>query len=288
MGTELARRGVDTGSTLWSAAALRDHPDVVAQLHEAYFRAGADVATTNTYQASMPAFMATGLSESESAALIASAVRIARNARDAVNRAGFVAGSIGPWGAYLADGSEYTGDYVQSAVAYEDFHRPRIRILLDAGVDVLALETMPNAAELYALASLVADEFPDAVAWVGLSVRDAAHLRDGTHLHDVAVRLRGRRQIIALGVNCTDMATLGAALETLRGAWNGPLVAYPNLGGRYDPVAKHWSGEGIPPRFANEVARWIAMGVALVGGCCGTGPSDIRALAQNLGRSIVA
>jgi homocysteine S-methyltransferase len=119
------------------------------------------VAITASYQATPAGFAARGLDEAQSRALIGKSVELARKAREAYlaenPHAGtlLVAGSVGPYGAYLADGSEYRGDYVRSAEEFTAFHRPRVEALLDAGADLLACETLPSFAEIKALAALL-------------------------------------------------------------------------------------------------------------------------------------
>ena len=286
MATELEGLGVDTSTPLWSATALAEHPEAVRAVHEAYYRAGAQVATTNTYQANIPAFTAAGWSASEADALLQRAVTLAREARDAARPDGWVAGSVGPYGAYLADGSEYTGRYHLSEAQFRDFHRPRLRALVAAGVDVLALETMPNLAELRALSTQLAEEFPAARAWVSLSVRaprerdDAAApvLCDGSPLPEVAALLESCPQVVAVGVNCLPIPRVAPALTALRGGTGKPLVAYPNSGERYDPLTKTWETAPGPASPAETAAQWAAAGARLIGGCCRTSPADIAGI----------
>ncbi|MDU0348836.1 homocysteine S-methyltransferase [Actinomyces sp. MRS3W] len=290
MATELEKRGVDTSGPLWSALAMRDAPQAVLDVHRSYFRAGADVATTNTYQANLDAYRRAGVSRPDAENLVRCAVQLARRARDeheaATGRRGLVAGSIGPYGAYLADGSEYTGAYSLTPQEFADFHRPRLHLLLQAGVDVLALETMPQGEEVRALLDLIAAEAPDVPAWLSLSVRDdAAALRDGTPLEDVAEWVKARPQVRLLGVNCTRVATATAALGQLTAFTELPLVAYPNSGEAYNPVTKTWSpvdGGSEEELLADAAHAWEDLGVRAIGGCCRTTPAQIGALATAL------
>ncbi|OIJ35536.1 hypothetical protein BK826_07310 [Rothia kristinae] len=303
MATELEGLGVDTSTPLWSATALAQRPEAVRAVHEAYYRAGAQVATTNTYQANIPAFTAAGWSASEADALLQRAVTLAREARDSAAPDGWVAGSVGPYGAYLADGSEYTGRYQLSEEGFRDFHRPRLRALLGAGAEALALETMPHAGEVRALVRQLAQEFPDARAWVSLSVRQspggsesdgelrsddagaddvAPVLCDGTALPEVAALLEQSPQVVAVGVNCVPIPRVTPALRALRRGTAKPLVAYPNSGERYDPVTKSWEPAPGPASPADAAAAWAASGARLIGGCCRTTPSDIRRIRATL------
>ncbi|WP_199176353.1 homocysteine S-methyltransferase [Actinomyces qiguomingii] len=297
MATELEKLGVDTSGPLWSALAMRDAPEAVLNVHRAYFAAGADVATTNTYQANQEAYRRAGLSEDESAEMVRIAVRLAIRAREeyeaATGRHGLVAGSIGPYGAYLADGSEYTGAYTLTNKEFRAFHRPRLRLLLEAGVDVLALETMPQGPEIRALLGLLAEDAPDVPAWLSLSVRDdGGALRDGTGLEDVADWSRECPQLRLLGVNCTGMETATTALSLLADLTGLPLVVYPNSGESYDAAAKTWSTSGGNTGLGdNLLARtlpaWEELGARAVGGCCRTTPAQIRALADAVGQAAV-
>jgi len=294
MATELEKLGVDTSGPLWSALAMRDAPEAILTVHRSFFAAGADVATTNTYQANLDAYRRAGLSRGESEEMLRRAVQLARRARDEheadTGRHGLVAGSIGPYGAYLADGSEYTGAYTRTDEEFRAFHRPRLRLLLAAGVDLLALETMPQGPEVRALLGLLADEAPGAPAWLSLSVRDdGAALRDGTPLEEVADWAGACPQIRLLGVNCTNVESATTALRLLAQATGLPLVVYPNSGEEYDAAAKAWSTGGGTGRgddlLAGALPAWEALGARAVGGCCRTTPAQIRALAAAVGES---
>lgn len=165
MATELEARGCNLADSLWSAKVLVENPQLIREVHLDYYRAGAQCAITASYQATPAGFAARGLDEAQSKALIGKSVELARKAREAYlaenPQAGtlLVAGSVGPYGAYLADGSEYRGDYVRSKDEFQGFHRPRVEALLDAGADLLACETLPNFTEIKALAELLA-EYP--------------------------------------------------------------------------------------------------------------------------------
>ncbi|WP_257210920.1 homocysteine S-methyltransferase [Actinomyces ruminis] len=289
MATELEKRGVDTSGPLWSALAMRDAPEAIAEVHRSFFAAGADVATTNTYQANLDAYRRAGLSGPDAENLVREAVRLARRARDehaaATGRHGLVAGSVGPYGAYLADGSEYTGAYALSDADFRGFHRPRLRLLLEAGVDVLALETMPQGPEIRALLGLLADEAAGVPAWLSLSVRDDGEaLRDGTPLEDVTAWAQACPQVRLLGVNCTRVETATTALGLLADLTSLPLIVYPNSGEEYDAATKTWSGDGENEGvLAQALPAWKALGARAVGGCCRTTPAQIRALAAAVG-----
>lgn len=290
MATELEKLGVDTAQELWSAAALLNQPEAIAAVHRAYFEAGADVATTNTYQANIAAFMDQGLTRDQSAELIKSAVEIAvtvRNKWCAENSVPtdqkLVAGSVGPYGAYLADGSEYTGAYSLTDEEFRDFHRPRMALMQEAGADFFALETMPSGPEAVALIGLLADEFPDTEAWLSLSLADSEHLCDGTALRDLAPLINSSDQIKAVGLNCTALENVQPALAVLSGLTDKPLLVYPNSGEQYDPETKTWALTDAAHTFGSFIPGWVEAGVTLIGGCCRTTPSDISTIARSVG-----
>lgn len=284
MATELEARGCDLADSLWSAKVLMENPQLIYDVHLDYFRAGALVAITASYQATPEGFAARGLDEAQSRVLIARSVELARQARDAYRAENpaakglLIAGSVGPYGAYLADGSEYRGDYQRSAQVFQDFHRPRIEALLEAGADLLACETLPSFDEIRALAQLLV-EYPVAQAWFSFTLRDSQHLSDGTPLRDVLAFLADYPQILAVGINCIALENTVDALSYLHSQTSLPLVVYPNSGEHYDAVTKTWHHHGEAcATLEGYLPQWLAAGAKLIGGCCRTSPKDIAAL----------
>ena len=284
MATELEARGCDLADSLWSAKVLMENPQLIYDVHLDYFRAGALVAITASYQATPEGFAARGLDEAQSRALIARSVELARQARDAYRAENpaakglLIAGSVGPYGAYLADGSEYRGDYQRSAQVFQDFHRPRIEALLEAGADLLACETLPSFDEIRALAQLLV-EYPVAQAWFSFTLRDSQHLSDGTPLRDVLAFLADYPQILAVGINCIALENTVDALSYLHSQTSLPLVVYPNSGEHYDAVTKTWHHHGEAcATLEGYLPQWLAAGAKLIGGYCRTSPKDIAAL----------
>ncbi len=284
LATELEARGHDLSDRLWSARLLLDDPDAIEDVHLAYFRAGAQVATTASYQATVQGFAAAGLDRDAALGAIRSSVELARRARDrfaaeAGGGSGLrVAGSVGPYGAMLADGSEYRGDYDPGEAALRDVHGPRIEALLDAGVDILAIETIPTLREARVLVDLVAES--GATAWLSYQCRDASTTAAGEPIQEAVAITADVPGIVAVGVNCTAPRHVPALLAAAGGATTKPLIAYPNAGDAWDARDRRWvstdSTGGFDP---TAVASWAAMGAAWLGGCCGTGPADIAALA---------
>lgn len=286
LATELETRGCQITDSLWSANVLINQPEIIRQVHLDYFRAGAQCAITASYQASIEGFARRGLNTEQAQALIARSVTLAIEARTEFLREQptaprpLVAGSVGPYGAFLADGSEYRGDYSLTPEAFIDFHRPRITQLLAAGADLLACETQPSFAEIQALCQLI-QEFPEARAWFSVTLKDAQHLSDGTPLATVANFLATQPQVVALGINCIALTETTAALAHLHRLTALPLVVYPNSGETYDATSKTWHQGGTHcQQLSDYLPDWLAVGARLIGGCCRTSPTDIQALAQ--------
>ena len=279
LSTELESRGYDVSSSLWSARLLRDDPDAIVAAHAAFAAAGAQVATTASYQATVDGFAPAGIGTAEARRLILRSVALARQGQGE----GWVAGSVGPYGAMLADGSEYTGDYLADVgvAQLRAFHRPRMELLAEAGADVLACETVPGAAEAEALVAEAEDL--DVPIWLSLTTvvdgDGVVRTRRGEAAGDVFRSAAGSGAVVAVGVNCTDPAGVGPAVAAAAGT-GVPVVAYPNSGERWDAAARRWEGApGIEPERA---AEWVAGGVRLVGGCCRVRPAHLRLLATAL------
>ena len=248
LATELEARGHDLSDRLWSARLLLTDPAAIEDVHLAYYGAGAQVATTASYQASVKGFAAAGIDRAGALELIALSVALARRARDrhraettADDRLLLVAGSVGPYGAMLADGSEYRGDYDPGPAALADFHRPRIEALIEAGADLLAFETIPTIREAEVLVRLL-DEVA-IPAWLSFSCRDAATTSAGEPIAD-AMALGDHPRLVAVGVNCTAPRHLPALLAAAAEATDRPRIAYPNGGDRWDATTRRWVADG--------------------------------------------
>ena len=281
LSTALEEQGADLGGTLWTARLLADEPQRIAAAHRAFFESGARVATTASYQASLEGLVAAGYDASEARRLVTRSVTIAREVRDELSgdRPGLlVAASVGPYGAFLADGSEYTGRYGVPASRLRDFHGSRLELLAEAGPDLLAVETIPDADEAEVLVELLDDV--GVPAWFSYSVR-GNRTNAGQLLVAAYAVLAGCRSLVAAGVNCSDQADVLGAVRSAVSVTGLPAVAYPNRGGSWDADSKTWA-YGAPIDL-DLVPGWLAAGVRMVGGCCGNGPADIAALARKLG-----
>ncbi len=287
LATELERRGCDLSDELWSARLLRDDPDLIRQVHRDYYWAGADCCTSASYQATIPGFMGRGLSAEAARDLIRLSVRLVAEARDAFwavqsdsrRLRPIVAASVGPYGAFLADGSEYTGIYDLDEAGLLAFHRERWRILADSGADVLACETIPSLAEARALLRLLEDT-PGAYAWFSFSCRDDARISDGTPIAECAALLAGHERVAAVGINCTPPRFIPDLIRAVVAATDKPVIVYPNSGETYDPITKRWLGEAIPAEFGTYSREWRKLGAGLIGGCCRTTPDHIRQISD--------
>ncbi len=290
LATELEARGCDLNDPLWSARVLLESPELIRAVHEDYFRAGADCATTASYQATFAGFAQRGIGQARAAELMRLSVTLALEARDAFwadssNHVGrckpFVAASVGPYGAFLADGSEYSGGYGLSQAQLEAFHRPRMAVLASSGADLLALETVPSLLEARALVKVL-EEFSHLSAWLSFSAKNSTQICNGETLEECAATFAGHPQIAALGINCTAPEYVADLIGSARGVTDAPLLAYPNSGERYDPVDKRWSGEDSCADFVSQARLWLERGAAAIGGCCRTRPQHIAQLRREL------
>ncbi len=288
MATELERLGCDLHDPLWSAKVLIESPRLIKQVHAEYFAAGADCATTASYQATFEGFERRGYDTCAAAELMLRAVRLATAARDEfwddpINRIGrpkpLVAASIGSYGAFLADGSEYSGDYGLGEEELMRFHRPRLELLADSEADLLAFETIPSLLEAQALTRLLT-EFPRRAAWLTFSARDSIDISHGEPISHCAARLDRYEQIVAIGVNCTAPRYIADLVGAIRNSTAKPIIVYPNSGEIYRPESGGWIGSRNFPDSTEQLQSWYENGARIIGGCCRTTPAQIRILAE--------
>ncbi|MEU0161626.1 homocysteine S-methyltransferase [Streptomyces sp. NPDC006261] len=279
LSNQLEAQGCDLADALWSARLLADAPEQVEAAHLAYLRAGAQVLITASYQATFEGFGRHGIGPERTGALLARSVELARRAAGAARRADpgrevWVAASVGPYGAMLADGSEYRGRYGLTVPELERFHRPRVAALAEAGPDVLALETVPDVDEAEAVVR-VAEETGLPI-WLSYSVA-GGRTRAGQPLEEAFAVAAGRERVVAVGVNCCDPAEAEEAVRVAVEVTGKPAVVYPNSGEGWDAEGRGWTGASTfdPGR----VRAWTGAGARLVGGCCRVGPDRIKELA---------
>jgi len=286
LATQCEAMGCNIDGDLWSAVLLQSDPQALIAAHRAYLDAGAEVIATASYQASRKGLMATGVSAADADALIVSSVALAMRARDEflhdnpeIERIPLVAASIGPYGAVLHDGSEYTGQYDIAEDGLREFHRSRLELLDASEADLLACETIPSAAEAMVLCELLSESHHP--AWISFSCCDEKHLCDGSPLADAVALFRDHPSVLAIGVNCMAPELAVPLIHEIKAtAPRKSIVVYPNSGEVYKSDDNSWSGTVTDIQCEQSAQQWIEAGADLVGGCCRIGPSQIAAMAE--------
>jgi len=286
--TELEKHGCDLNNTLWSASVLQKSPKVIRAVHDSYLESGADCIASASYQATPQGFAGIGLSENESERLIRLSASLAEEARNSFHKRHperlkpIVGASIGPYGAYLSDGSEYTGSYSLSRTELATFHEPRWSILADSPSDFMACETIPSLKEAEALVDLLSGT-PERTATISFSCRDGHHISDGTPIRECASLLEGVEQVVAVGVNCMAPHLTTSLVQNLAEELNDTeIMVYPNSGEVFDASSKTWSGMENLDACATAAQEWYSHGARIIGGCCRTGPEHIGAMRKHL------
>lgn len=285
LATELERYGADLQHSLWSARYLLTEPERIERVHRDYLDAGAQILLTASYQATIPGYLNHGYSTEDAHAAIRTSVALARaacrawhDAHPEISSRRLVAGSVGPYGAYTADGGEYRGNYGLSSEQLIAFHLPRIKTLAAAGVDFIACETIPDLHEAEALAQCVA-MIPGLTCWMAMSCCDGGHCNAGQSIELVAQRMQTYACVAAVGVNCTDPRFVTDIVRRFVQHTDKPIVAYPNSGESYNAVSKSWSGTVSCSDYVEAARAWVDAGARIVGGCCRTTPEHIAGLA---------
>ncbi len=296
LATTLEARGHDLDNALWSARILIEDPDAVRQVHRDFLSAGADCIISASYQASLAGLVRYGLSLEEGEALMLASVDLAIEARQAFLETDdgasarprpLVAASVGPYGAFLADGSEYSGCYDLDDSGLHEFHRERWRILSGAPTDLLACETIPSLREAAVLLSLLADT-PGTWAWFSFSCRDGLHLNDGNRFVDAVRLCEDVPMVAAIGINCTAPQHVSSLITEARRVTTRPLIVYPNLGEGYDAENKVWLSGPSAGDWGESVRLWLETGAQGIGGCCRVGPRKIALTRRVLTRALAS
>jgi homocysteine S-methyltransferase len=290
LATQCEAMGHNIDDELWSASLLRTNPQAIVDATRAFLDAGSRIVASASYQASRQGLEAKGVSPTDADELIRSSVTLARQAciefmADNPNApVPLVAASIGPYGAILHDGSEYTGNYAISADELRSFHEQRLAVLDSSDADLLACETIPCGDEAIVLAELLQDtRLP---SWVCFSCRDAEHLADGTPLVSAAGHFNRHPRVAAVGANCVAPDLVIPLIATLRTAAPEKAIAvYPNSGETYTADDNSWHGTATPLQCEQAAADWIKAGATLVGGCCRIGPEQIAAMSLAVKKS---
>ncbi|KAL0419871.1 UNVERIFIED_CONTAM: Homocysteine S-methyltransferase 2 [Sesamum radiatum] len=311
LATELERYGADLNDPLWSAKCLLTSPHLIRTVHLDYLEAGADIIITASYQATIQGFENKGYSLEESENLLRKSVEIACEARELYyrrcheastghtsdnrvlkQRQILVAASVGSYGAYLADGSEYSGDYgdAMDLGFLKNFHRRRVKVLADSGPDLIAFETVPNKLEAQAFAQLLEEEEINIPAWLSFNSKDGVHVVSGDALPECVAVAESSNKIVAVGINCTPPRFIRDLILSIKKVTSKPILIYPNSGESYDADRKEWvQNTGVSDEdFVSYVNKWCEAGASLVGGCCRTTPNTIRAIYRTLSRRSVA
>ena len=273
--------GCDLNHTLWSAKLLIDQPELILRAHLAYLEAGAQCISSSGYQASIEGFTKTGLSVLEAENLMLRSVELAEEAREIylrnenIEKKIYVAASMGPYGAILADGSEYRGDYTISEKSLKDFHAQRINLLATTKADFFGFETIPSLLEVKVLSELLRSSVKP--SWISFSCKDEFHLNDGNKISEAAKLLANNASVFAIGVNCTSPKFISAIIEVLKQSVpEKKIIVYPNSGEVYHVQSKSWLGVSDPFSFETMAQEWREKGADIIGGCCRIGPEHIK------------
>ena len=313
-GTELERHGCNIHDELWSSKMLIENPEIIKKVHISYLAAGADIIESSGYQATVAGFKAHGYGTEEALNLVNLSVRLAVQARnefleakanDALTLRGItlgeqlpdgsvryfsegalpkplVAASVGPYGAFLADGSEYRGDYGVQTEYLEVFHIPRIALFCEENPDVLSFETIPSYAEAIAIARAMSDPFTSKgiPGWISFSCKDGHHVSSGETIIKCAQMIDKVHPITGIGINCTKPEYVESLIKDIRTVTDKPIAVYPNLGESYDSKTKTWYGDAAS--FVDYVEVWRKAGAQIIGGCCRTTPEIIGDIAKKI------
>lgn len=281
LATALEDQGYLLADELWSSRLLRDDPEAIAMAHRRYLDAGADCITTASYQASCAGFAAAGIGRDEATSLLTRSTELARKAieeeKPSAALSPMVAASIGPYAAFLADGSEYNGRYEADPGAIEAFHQDRWTTLAGSDPDIMACETIPNGMEVELLLDILEAD-GQRWAWLSFCCGDGGHLWDGTPIEEVAALCDRASRVAAVGVNCTAPHLVPSLIHKIRSTTDLPIIVYPNSGERYDAATRSWRGFGEP--WMTAIKASIRAGASIVGGCCRIGPDRIRELRE--------
>ncbi|WP_394175709.1 homocysteine S-methyltransferase [Thalassotalea litorea] len=286
LATQLEHQGHDLNHPMWSAKLLLEDPDAIINAHLAYLRAGAQCIITSSYQASVAGFETLGLSKEKAIDALKLSVTLAKKAVDSYVEESstasrpFVAASIGPYGAYLADGSEYRGNYGVSDETLYKFHSQRMSLLAQAGADFFACETIPSIQEAKVIATLLTEN--NQPGWISFSCQNLSQICEGSLFTDAIVSVENCAEIIAVGINCTAPEYVESLLKRGQQVTRKPLLVYPNSGECYHPDSKTWDGNADPQSSATSALRWVNAGASIIGGCCRMGPDHIKAMSEAL------
>ena len=271
LSTALENNGNKLTTSLWTGELIRTAPTEITKAHLDFINAGSQVIITSSYQLSYLGCGKRGWSESETDDALRASTQLAK---DAVNKSGKdvkVAASVGPYGAALADGSEYKGNYGVSKSVLKEFHARRLEVLIATSPDLLALETMPDTVEVEVLIELLSDcPIP---FWVSYSCKAGNQTNAGQSFAQAVAIAEGA---MAVGINCTPPELITELLLSAKS--DKPFVVYPNSGRSWDAVKKEWIGSRGAGFDQDLINQWKAAGAQYIGGCCGIGADEIATI----------
>lgn len=292
---------------LWSTKVLMTQPKLIERIHYQYLQSGSDIIMTSTYQASCAGLIKYANSYTDEVAhvwersvdMANNAIRrhkLENNTKPIRNRDPIICGSVGPYGAFLANGAEYTGEY--GMISNEELEKHHFKLLqfliLHPDVKLIAIETIPNFREFKVLVNLLTKLLslhgPNQKFYLSINVRNESEMCDGTPVEKVMNYLNFKmktmgilqRNIFAIGYNCVDYHLVTSLIDnlTMFNEFHIPMIVYPNLGYVYS--TKH--EEYIAYQDTNElelmILDWLKRGVKIIGGCCGSGPQEIEKISE--------
>ena len=271
LSTALEQLGNNLNTSLWSGELLRTAPDQIEAAHKAFVDAGAQIIITSSYQISMDGCALRGWNESEVRDALLLSTELARNASAGTDVK--VAASVGPYGASLADGSEYRGNYGRTKTQLKDFHRMRLQVLIESNPDLLAIETIPELTEAEAILELLDEQDIKIPYWMSFSCKDGEHISSGELFKDAVVLVSGKIGAIGVGINCTAPEFITPLLSSAKSRI--PFVVYPNSGRTWNAESKEWEGAPTSGFSEMQIFEWKERGAKLIGGCCSVGPEEI-------------
>ena len=274
LSTALEGNGNTLTGSLWTGELLRTAPREIEKAHRDFVHAGAQIIITSAYQLSFSGCSARGWSKSDVISALNLSTQLARSA--AGDNDVQVAASVGPYGASLADGSEYRGRYGISRSALREFHKQRLDILIETQPDILAIETMPDIEEVEVLLDLLDQSGSRIPFWVAYSCKEGEQTSAGQPFQEAAHIVAERDHALAVGVNCTPPELISPLLRSA--GHDLPFVVYPNAGREWDAKAKEWIGKPNGRFSPDLIAEWTDLGAHIIGGCCGVSPRDIEAM----------
>ena len=268
LSTALENNGNKLTTSLWTGELILVNPSEITKAHLDFINAGADIIITSSYQISYLGCSKRGWSESKTDQALRGSTQLAKDAVLKSGKSVKVASSIGPYGAALADGSEYKGNYGVTKSVLKDFHARRLEVLISTSPDLLALETMPDTFEVELLLELLSDcPIP---YWVSYSCKAGNQTNAGQSFTE-AVSLA--KDAMAVGINCTSPELITDLLLSTKS--DKPFVVYPNSGRSWNAKTKEWEGSSEAGFDELLIKSWISAGAQIIGGCCGIGADEI-------------